>query len=73
MAYIVRDFKSNLSAEDLEKELNKLGDEGIKIISCDYIRHDHFDLNKMPTFKTYLRIIGEKKSLGKSSPQLLKG
>ncbi|CAK0760539.1 hypothetical protein CCP1ISM_90025 [Azospirillaceae bacterium] len=73
MAYVVKDFKSNLKDEDLEKELNKLHDDGVKIISCEYIRHDYVDLNKMQNYKTYLRVIGEKKTLGKSQSQVLKG
>lgn len=73
MAYVVKDFKSNLKDKELEDELNKLHDDGVKIISCAYIKHESIGIDKMPTFKTYLRVIGEKKSLGKSQGQLLKG
>jgi hypothetical protein len=75
MKYIVKDFPANITPDKLEGELNKLDKDGIKIISCEYVRHDYFDLQRQPIFKTYIRVIGERQiMLGKSSePQLLKG
>lgn len=74
MKYLVKDFVANIQADKLEAELNKLADDGFKILSCDYVKHDYTDFNKMPAFKSYFRVIGEK-NLGKSlkSSQLLKG
>mgnify|MGYP001559412104 CR=1 FL=1 len=73
--YVVKDFKANLKAEELEKEVNEYcSSECVKIISFEYVKHEYKDLNKMPEFKTFIRLVGEK-NMGKSSKQLtvLKG
>jgi hypothetical protein len=73
MKHIVKDFPANIDADKLQMELDKLTEEGYKIKSCDYVRYDYFDLRKMPIFKTFYRVIGEKE-VGKSSEQqVLKG
>lgn len=74
MKYIVKDFPSNVQADKLESELNKLGEDGFKIISCEYVRHDFLDINRMPAYKTYYRVVGEK-NMGKlpKQQQVLKG
>jgi hypothetical protein len=70
MTYVVKDFKGNVGPEDLEKELNKLYDDGINIVSCEYIKHESIDFQKNPITNRYWRVIGKK---AKAKEKVLQG